>query len=120
MSNIVIPIKSGEISVSLEHADFLRIYVTDSTGIVSAQDILPEQNVTRQLRRIGVSALVCGMLTDMSRRELAIAGITVLAGVYGNDCEIIQKLLRNELRCEPDTSHAFFAAHYSPYVNEHD
>ena len=120
MSHIAIPIRAGKTSMSLECADALRIYEIDGTEIVSVQDVQPEQSIARQLRRSGVSTLVCGMLTDMSRRELAIAGISVLAGVYGNDREIIQKLMRNELRCEPDTSHAFFAGHYSPCVNERD
>lgn len=119
MNRIAVPLRDGNTSVSLERADTLRIYETEHGEILTVHDIRTDSNIARLLRRSGVTAILCGMLTDMSRRELAIAGIEVLAGVYGNDRELVRKLMLNELRCEPDTSRAFFAGHYSPCVNEY-
>ncbi|MCC9294430.1 hypothetical protein LN736_06085 [Clostridium sp. WLY-B-L2] len=118
MSKIAVPINKDSISLTLENAPLYQVFNVDGKTIISITDHELEANLSRQLRSHQVDAVLCGMLQNQTRRDMAVAGVAVFAGVYGNARRAVQHFIENELNCEPDTGRAFFAGHYSPCAHE--
>ena len=114
MKKIAVPIINGNVSTYIMHGTRIQLYDVEQNEIVGIAEQSADINLAKQLRIKGVDALVCGMLPDGLRRDLAMAGVAVFAGIYGNADEMIRLLLENKLPCEPDTAHGFFAGHYRP------
>lgn len=114
MRKLVLPVSDGRIAPRLEEAhDFLLCQV-EGRRVAGTLPVEIEENLVSSLRSLGVEAVLCGMLAPALRRDLAMAGIVVFAGVYGEAEETAQRLLDGTLSCEPDTLRASHAAHYSP------
>lgn len=114
MRKLALPVSGGRIAPQLEEARTFLICQVEGQRVIGTLPMEIGENLVSRLRSLEVEALLCGMLSPTLRRDLAMAGIVVFAGVYGAAEETAQQLLDGTLSCEPDTLRASHAAHYSP------
>lgn len=112
MRRIAAPVSEGRVAVSLEKATHFKVYDIEEGRVVSSSEL--DGGLGALVCSEGLEAVLCGMLAPSTRRELAMAGVSVFAGVYGEADEVVHGLLDNTLECVPDTMRGFNAAHYSP------
>lgn len=118
MEKIAVPIEQERIHRSFENASLFRIYEIEDKKVKNFEEISLPAPVIGRLKALGVDAVLCGFLKNETRRDLAMAGIMLLAGIYGEAEETIKLLLSDKLQCEPDTMRSSYAAHYSPCVHK--
>ena len=114
MNTIVLPVNNGRINVSLENAPQYFIYETDGHQIINKAEFSADGDFIRLLRSKCVDAVLCGSVSNKTRRDLALCGIALFGGVYGNADDVVQQFLEDALPCSPDTMHSFHAVHYTP------
>lgn len=119
---IIIPVKEKKIYRYLESAPEYEKYTLCGNRVIKKERFVLDVSWSfiNNLRQQNAGTIICGMLEGISRRELALSGITVYAGVYGNAEEQAEKLAAGTLTSLPDVTHGYFAVHYSPCIHGED
>jgi predicted Fe-Mo cluster-binding NifX family protein len=114
MIRIAVAADGERVSLSFEKAPSYVIYSVSGKHIDWKTSLDADDNIPRRLFLENVDAVLCGSIGNLERRDLALAGIALFAGVYGRIDDAVRKMLGDTLDSMPDTMRGSFGAHYSP------
>jgi predicted Fe-Mo cluster-binding NifX family protein len=117
MRKIAVAVDGERVSLFFEKAPSYVIYGVTDEHIDGKRFLRAEENMPRRLFLENVDAVICGAIGSRERRDLALCGIALFAGVYGTADDVVCQMLAGTLDSMPDTMRGSFAAHYSPCIH---
>ena len=121
---IAVPYENGNIFQHFGRSEAFKFYdVAD--GAVTAAAVVSTNGsghgaLADILKKLGVTALICGGIGGGARRALAEAGIALYGGVTGSADAAVESLLAGTLAFDPDVSCAHHGEHHDADCTHHD
>lgn len=121
---IAVSVENEQVFQHFGHTERFKVYDTEDGKIVLATTVNTNGSghgaLADILKKLGVTALICGGIGGGARRALAEAGIELYGGVTGSADAAVESLLAGTLAFDPDVSCAHHGEHHDVDCAHHD
>ena len=121
---IAVSVENERVFQHFGHTERFKVYDTEDGKIVLATTVNTNGSghgaLADILKKLGVTALICGGIGGGAKRALAEAGIQLYGGVTGSADAAVESLLAGTLAFDPDVSCAHHGEHHDADCAHHD